>query len=116
MILQRGDLVLVHTPKSLICWLIRKITGSHWNHVAWALGPDLLIESQGGEGVHTSSSSRYDLSNTYLTKVVRIKEGLVSQEQLDKALIEAQNCTGKRYDWWLILQLAWLYLMNMRKK
>jgi len=113
---QRGDLVLVHTPGSLICWLIRKITGSHWNHVAWALGPDLLIESQGGEGVHLSPSSRYKLDDTFLTKIVRIKDGLVSEPQLTEALLEAQGSAGKKYDWWLIIQLAWLYLWGTRKR
>jgi len=76
----------------------------------------LLIESQGGEGVHLSPPECYDLDDPDLTKVVRIKNGLIPENDLTNALLVAQRAVGRRYDWWLILQLLWLYLFGERKR
>ncbi len=108
--LKRGDILLVHTPDSFICWLIRAVTGSYWNHVAWALGPDLVLEAQAGAGVRLVNSLHYKLDDRKFVKVVRIKKGIISDKQLTAALITAQKYRGSGYDWWLILQLGWLYL------
>jgi hypothetical protein len=113
--LKRGDILLVHSS-GLIPWLIRKITQSHWNHVAWAIDSDLIVEAQGGQGVTVKDPSGvYDLTNTELIKIVRIKEGLIPEEKLTTALLRAQLANGRKYDWWLIAQLGWLYLTGKRK-
>lgn len=114
--IKRGDIILVHTPNDLVCWLIRHITDSHWNHVAWALDWDLLIESQGGKGVHLAPVTEYDIRNPKLTKIKRIKPGLVTEPALAEALLLAQRAEGRPYDWKLILQLFWVYLFHSRKK
>ena len=114
--IERGDVLMVHTPNDLVCWLIRKITGSYWNHVAWALDFDLLIEAQGGEGVHLSPVSRYKIGDPKRTKVLRFKPDTIKEDKLTAALLMAQRAEGKKYDWWLILQLFWVYLFHERKR
>jgi len=114
--LTRGDIVLVHTPRSFICWLIRKVTDSHWNHVAWYIGDDRLVEAQGGEGVHYSPVSRYDLDDDLSTQAVRILPGIIHPVSMDAAIRIACQADGKRYDWKLILSLMWLYLTGSRKR
>jgi hypothetical protein len=115
----RGDIILTHTPlksaMDVIPWLIRKITNSHWNHVAWALGPALAVEAQGGVGVRTISTAKLmSLGEDYYC-IMRIKPGYLTARRLEKALERAHESQGKIYDWWLIFQLFWLYLTGSRK-
>ena len=112
--LRRGDIILTHS-NTIIGWLIQKVTRSYWNHSAWALGPDILIEALGGKGVIIVNSSKYNLLDQNKTRIIRIKPGEVSEEKLTKALVLAQSKQGSNYDWWLILQLAYLYLFESGK-
>ena len=38
--IKRGDILLVHTKRSLTSWLIRKFTRSYWNHVGLFVSKD----------------------------------------------------------------------------
>ena len=53
--IKRGDILLVHTKRSLTSWLIRKFTRSYWNHVGLFVSkdnqwPKWVIEAL-GEGI-----------------------------------------------------------------
>lgn len=114
--IKRGDLILVHTSNSIVCWLIRKITQSHWNHVAWYVGDDFVIEAKGGIGISVVPLDDFDLSDEFHFNVVRIKSEFISEDKLDNSVIRAMKCRGRSYDWWLIVQLLFLYVFGLRKK
>ena len=113
--IKRGDFILVHTPRSIICWLIRKITRSHWNHVAWVTTPITILEAQGDGGVQQSNIEKYDLDDPNLTKVLRINDGILTPRQIDRAIARASLSEGRPYDYGLILRLLWLYITGSRK-
>lgn len=116
--IKRGDIILTHSPvksfKDIALWFIRKITGSYWSHAAWALGPDLAIEAQAG-GVRIVPVSVYTNEKPNHFCILRIHPDFINQKQTEHSLLKAQTYKGKKYDWWLILQLFWLYLTGSRK-
>jgi len=66
------------------------------------LGPSLIVESQAKTGVAVNSIDKYDLTNNKYTKVVRIKDGLITKEEMDEAMMMARSRKGDTYDFYLI--------------
>lgn len=114
--LKRGDILAVHSKKSPIGWLVRQVTDSYWNHVAWVLDENTIVEAGAMIGVEINPINRYNIYDPTEVKVLRIKPGLVSQSGLDSAIDDAKSMAGSHYDWWLIVQLLWLYLTGRIRK
>jgi hypothetical protein len=112
--IQRGDILLVHSRFSLAGWLIRKITKSYWNHVAWAVSRDTVIESL-SSGVRLSPASKYRCDDPSRVKVLRIYPDHITAEHLDMALTLAATHLGDRYDYPKILRLLVLMAMGVRR-
>lgn len=81
-----GDLLLVKYKKDFIGFLVRWFTKSKWNHVAWILDKDTIVEARNG-GIRLSQLSRYHNTSLYETKVIRLKNYPVKKLEL-LAMIE----------------------------
>ena len=106
--MKRGDIILFR-GKGITSWLIRKVTGYQWSHVAWILSARTILESDAKEGGVTINPIQTYVKPSYIqsgrTKIVRpthIDPGL-----LDKAIEESLKKVGQRYDYSSISHLAW---------
>ncbi len=90
--MKKGDILLVHHKLDPVAWLIRKVTKSHWNHVAWAIDSHFLIEARGC-AIDTCSIKKY-LNWKYNVKLIRLKK--VTKEQFKEAIRYISQFKGKR--------------------
>lgn len=79
--MKQGDILLIHSRFDPIAWLIRIITKSQWNHVAWALHNLVLIEIT-STGTKTVFLSKYINPFFYKLKLIRFK--YLSEEQINR--------------------------------
>ena len=113
--IERGDILLVHSRFNLVGWLIRKITKSYWNHVAWAVSHDIVIESI-SSGVQLSPVTKYKYEDPKYVRVLRFYPDHITREQIDMSLAVATTHIGDKYDFPKILQLLWLMIIGMRRE
>ena len=112
--MKRGDIIL-YSGKGIMSWLIKKVTGSKWSHVAWILDNETILESDASTGgVVKSPLSKYinptnDLEGRF--KIVKIKQ--ISKNQLNSALMSAIEKIGNKYDYVSIASLAWRYFLGL---
>ena len=113
--IERGDILLIHSRFNLVGWLIRKITKSYWNHVAWAVSHDIVIESI-SSGVQLSPITKYKYEDPKYVRVLRFYPDHITREQIDMSLALATTHLGDKYDFPKVLQLLWLMLIGMRRE
>ena len=111
--MKRGDIIL-YSGSGPTSWLIRKITGYKWSHVAWILSPRTILESDAKEGGVTINPIQ-----TYVTpnKVIKGKTKIVRLTHVDPGLLEnaieaSLKKVGQRYDYSSIFHLAWMYFLR----
>ena len=97
-----GDIILVKYKLDPVALVIRIVTGSQWNHVAWALGSHSLIEST-GKGIIIRPLSKYRSKWLYRTKILTLKE--ISPKDLKVAL--SQATTRKQQEKWAYMKLIY---------
>lgn len=85
--MKEGDILLVSNRFDPIGFLIKKATKSKWNHVAWALSKDKLLEVKSIKGIVTTPAKHYKNKFLYRTKLLRIKK--ISEYRLKKAIYYA---------------------------
>ena len=85
--MKEGDILLIFARFDPIAFIIRKATHSLFNHVAWALSKDKLLEVKSIKGIVTTPSIHYKNKFLYRTKLVRIKN--ISKYRLQKAIYYA---------------------------
>ena len=81
--MKKGDLLLVKFRFDPIGWIIRKATNCNYNHIAWILNKDYIIETR-GRGIRINPIQRYNNKFLYKTKVLKLKG--ITQFKLKKAL------------------------------
>ena len=118
-LLRNGDIILFHTKGfSLISWGIRLLTESFWNHAGCYVvdvnKKGYVIEAL-GRGVSKTPIEKYVSNKNYTLKVVRlIPEAFKNDKEYFDALVTATNRiegeVGKKYDWWAIAWLGFIYL------
>lgn len=115
-ILQKGDIILVHTPfkfykpSTLISVAIRNITDSHWNHAAMYVGNGKIIEAV------LPYVTIVDL-NTYQNKDICVLRHKRSNEiNLEKLIKDVKSFEGQTYDVYQLFDLAKLFILNKRER
>jgi|GEM_PF-3197563 len=115
-ILQKGDVILVHTPfklhrpSTLISVAIRNITNSYWNHAAMYIGNGKIIEAV------LPYVTIVDL-DTYQNKDICVLRHKRSNEiNLEKLVEDAKTFAGSKYDVWQLFDLAKLYILGKRER
>ena len=109
--MRKGDILLVKAKFDPIGWIIRRFTHSKWNHCAWFLDKDNIIEAR-GRGIIISSARRYTHNRAYKCKIVKLRD--ISSEDLKKAM----NCAIKEQEhsnWFKWLWCIFLILFNYNK-
>ena len=103
--IKRGDLLLIKSKFDPVGCLIRFLTNSQFNHVAWILDSNHIIDYH--YGIVIRSINKYLNKNFYEIKIVRIKK--IKKQQLNKA-IEILLRTRKKISYFkLILTFILLY-------
>lgn len=90
--MKKGDILLVRSKLDPVAWLIRKVTKSHWNHVAWAVDTHFLIEAR-GRAIDKCSIKKY-LNWRYEVKLIRLKK--VTKDQFKEGIEYVSQFQGKR--------------------
>lgn len=90
--MKKGDILLVRHKLDPVAWLIRKVTKSHWNHVAWAIDTHFLIEARGC-AIDVCSIKKY-LNWKYDVKLIRLKK--VTKDQFKEAIKYVSQFKGRR--------------------
>ncbi len=108
-VIQAGDVLLVHTRYSFISYLIRKITDSHWNHAALFVNEFHDVIEATSQGVVVNHIEAY-LNSNFELKLVRFKEeAFKDKEEYNKAIKIATNraysLLGKEYDFFALVGL-----------
>jgi len=86
--MRQGDVLLIHHKFDLLATLIRKITHSYWNHIAWAINSNEIIEAK-GTGVTISSKEKFKNKFLYDTKCIRLQN--LSKRQISKTTLNLKN-------------------------
>lgn len=110
--MNKGNIVLVRYKWCPISWLIRKITKSKWNHVAWALDSMHLLEAR-ASGIRISNIRKYKNKLFYEYKILELKD--ISPQQLESSLQYAKTLSreGSYFGW---LKSGILSLFNIEPK
>jgi len=90
--MKKGDLLLIHSRFDPLAWLIRKITKSYWNHVAWAIDHHYLLEAR-ATAIKVCPITKY-LNWKYKVKLIRLKS--ITKKQLKEAIEYASQFKRKR--------------------
>jgi hypothetical protein len=117
--LEPGDNLLVD-GKTLLSWVIKKVTGSKYSHIAVVSskldpkGNPMAVEAI-GRGVTYTLLRKFDWSRV---KVRRFRPEHMTSGQLATYLAEVESYVGRyKYDWPLLLKLlVWLALDLRRKR
>jgi len=82
-----GYILLIKYKYCPIGWLIRKITHSNWNHVAWILNDKLVLEIRNG-GIKITPIKRYNnkFFETKIIKLLKIKDEDIKYILLDEII------------------------------
>ena len=131
--IKRGDILLVHTKRSLISWLIRKFTKSYWNHVGLFVSkdnqwPKWVIEALGEGIVGRPFELKYvkvirgnrgkvieiNPSKKFRVAIIRVKD--LTYEQRKKICNKAYQWAleERRYDYLLLIIGMVLHLLTFR--
>lgn len=97
-----GNIILVKYKLDPVALIIRIVTSSQWNHVAWAISNKFVIEST-GKGIIISPLSKYRSKWLYRTKILTLKE--ISPKDLKVAL--SQATTRKQQEKWAYVRLIY---------
>lgn len=97
--MRRGDIILVDYRFDPISWYIKKITKSKWNHVAFVIDKERVIETR-GKGITIGSIKRYENKLFFRMKIVRPK---LDYKKLNKAVDYAIIQTGNKSSYFKFL-------------
>jgi hypothetical protein len=81
--------------------------------VAWVVDDLRAIEAL-PQGVVYTPLRRFRLLDPNRCKVVRIKKSMLTPRELDRAVNLAASYVGRRYDYWLLVKLAWAWMWKRR--
>jgi len=111
--MQRGDIIL-YKGTGVVAWLIRRITKSRWNHVAWILSDSSVLESDSSTGgvVKTPLSFYINPTNSLKNRVKIVRPTHLSEGELNKSICIALEKLGHKYDYASILFLTWRYFLG----
>ena len=107
----QGDVLFVEGSKwNPISWMIKKISGGKYSHVAIAIADDLILETE-----YTIKARVIDVNKTkYLSKrkhsVVHIE--LNEEQKRDLGILILQYI-GKKYDFGLIIKMFLKYVLHI---
>lgn len=107
---ERGYFLLVDHKYAFIAWLIKIFQRNRWNHVAWFINSEEVVEA-GFKKVRRRLASKYN-TWAYNTRVRKIKDGLIKKDDLEKAIKEAESRVGLGYDWLQAITMGILYLFG----
>ena len=108
--MKQGDILLINYKLDPIGYLIKWITHSHYNHIAWTLNEFVLIEAP-GKGIKTVLLSKYLYSFLYNIKLIRFKDLSKYQiKNISKRLVE-QQC---KYSYWKFLLSYFLVFLGLK--
>jgi len=99
--LKKGDIILIKYKKlDLLGWVIRKITHSNYNHVAWAISDTHYLEVV-GIGILIRPLKRLENKFLFEIKIRRIKN--INSRKLNRAVDYAifQNSRALRITLWI---------------
>jgi hypothetical protein len=105
--IQKGDILLYFTKDTLFSRLVGWITKSKISHVAMTVTEKTLIESN--IGINTRIRPIDYSENFVILRPVNI-----SEDVLEKVIIEILLREGTKYDYWRILGLGIRYLFKLR--
>lgn len=97
--MRRGDIILVNYRFDPISWYIKQITHSQWNHVAFVIDNEKIVEGR-GNGIVISSIKRYENKFFFKMKIVRPK---FDYKKINKAVDYAIMQAGKESNYFKFL-------------
>ncbi|RKY31353.1 MAG: hypothetical protein DRP68_05080 [Candidatus Omnitrophota bacterium] len=131
--IKRGDILLVHTKRSFISWLIRKFTKSYWNHVGLFVSkdnqwPKWVIEALGEGIVGRPFELKYvkvlrgdrgkvleiNPSKKFRVAIVRVKDLTYEQRKQISNKAYQWALEERRYDYLLLIIGMVLHLLTFR--
>lgn len=104
--MKKGDLLLVRYKFDPIGWLIRRTLHCKYNHIAWILNENYIIEIK-SKGIRINSIQKYKNKLLYETKILKILE--ITPSQLNKAFDYALIRTDKGNYFKLLLTYFMVY-------
>lgn len=111
--LRPGDVILCHDPFSVISFLISRVEGNYYSHVAIVLNNTHAIEAL-PQGVALTKLKKFKLDDPRYCKVVRIKPEFIRPDQVALAVYHARNMVGRKYDYLLLFKLLWAWATKTR--
>ena len=110
--MRKGDLLLIHHKNDVVSWIIRKATGSYWNHVAICIDSNHVLEVR-GHRIQASPIRKYIYNErVYECKVVRCKR--LQPNDIKKAISYMIDKQEKGYFKWLIACI--MTFLNLKKE
>ena len=97
--MRRGDIILVNYRFDPISWYIKRITHSQFNHVAFVIDNERVVEGR-GNGIVISSIKKYENKFLFKMKVVKLK---LDYKKLNKAVDYAIIQAGKESNYFKFL-------------
>lgn len=95
-----GDIIFVEGT-GIVSWLIKKVTGGKWSHVAMFVNDDYLVETE-----WNTRGRLININDTdYLTKNHEIIHIELTKEQQDLLNVAIYPFLGAKYDYLLIFKL-----------
>jgi hypothetical protein len=112
--MRKGDILLVDYRYDPIGWLIKWVTKSKYNHVAWALNEFVVIEAT-GRGIKTTALSKYLNCPLYSIKLIRFKDLCKTKiKKISKRLVK-QQCKTPYWRFLLSYILVWIGIKPLVK-
>ena len=110
--MRKGDLLLIHHKNDVVSWIIRKATGSYWNHVAICIDSNHVLEVR-GHRIQVSPIRKYVYNNkVYECKVVRCKR--LNPNGVKKAISYMIDMQEEGYLKWAIACI--MTFLNLKKE
>ncbi len=97
--MRRGDIILVDYRWCPFSWYIKKLTNSQWNHVAFAIDNERVVESK-GNGIIISSIKQYQNKLFFRIKIIR---PILEDKKLNLAVDYAIMQKGIKTDYFKFL-------------
>ena len=94
--MRKGDILLINYFFDPIGWLIKWVTHSKWNHIAFALNEFVVIEGT-GRGVKTTHLSKYLDKRWFTIKLIRFKD--LSKPKINKLAVDLVSQRTKTPYW-----------------
>lgn len=110
--MNKGDLLLVKFKFDILGYIIRKVIKCEYNHVAWLINKNYLLEVA-RQGIIIREVSKYNNKFLYTTKILKLKN--ITPLKLTKAINYAIDKEGRKNPFKLWLTYIMILLKYQEK-